>query len=265
MHRTLKTNGGDLQRLLPIQRALTEIQHDVKEAREAVESVVDSDSALNAVPSAAPGILVCVQPSVPPAAAGSSLEYILGWLPPSCAVLHVLLKLFMMAGLCAMALALVKASDHGSEKGAAVAQVCLSEAASEPQWVGGRATLMRRSPHMRLAVRAQTLPIPPSGSMRSLWLFCCTPVSTPRYSACVLYCDVFRASQAALLESYERQIQSVEGALRVRKAGCIPHTARSNTEAARNSKTCACSVATMSCCSLFRTCTLLLKEDGLAS
>ena len=49
MNRTLKTNGGDLQRLLPIQRALTEIQHDVKEAREAVESVVDSDSALNAV------------------------------------------------------------------------------------------------------------------------------------------------------------------------------------------------------------------------
>ena len=50
MHRTLKTNGGALQRLLPIQRALTEIQHDVKEAREAVESVVDSDAALNAVP-----------------------------------------------------------------------------------------------------------------------------------------------------------------------------------------------------------------------
>ena len=49
MNRTLKTNGGDLQRLLPIQRALTEIQHDVKEAREAVESVVDSDTALNAV------------------------------------------------------------------------------------------------------------------------------------------------------------------------------------------------------------------------
>ena len=39
--------------------------------------------------------------------------------------------------------------------------MCLSEAASEPQWVGGRATLMRRSPHMRLAVRVQTLPIPP--------------------------------------------------------------------------------------------------------
>ena len=57
MHRTLKTNGGDLQRLLPIQRALTEIQHDVKEAREAVESVVDSDSALNAVPLAAPELV----------------------------------------------------------------------------------------------------------------------------------------------------------------------------------------------------------------
>jgi len=48
MHRTLKTNGGDLQRLLPIQRALTEIAHDVKEAREAVEGAVDSDAALNA-------------------------------------------------------------------------------------------------------------------------------------------------------------------------------------------------------------------------
>jgi len=52
--------------------------------------------------------------------------------------------------------------------------VCLSESAAQPQWVGGRATLLRRSPHMRLA--------------------------------------------AALLESYERQIQSVEGALRVRPA-----------------------------------------------
>ncbi len=52
--------------------------------------------------------------------------------------------------------------------------MCLSESAAQPQWVGGRATLLRRSPHMRLA--------------------------------------------AALLESYERQIQSVEGALRVRPA-----------------------------------------------
>ena len=50
-------------------------------------------------------------------------------------------------------------------------QVCLSEAASQPQWVGGRTTLLRRSAAARLA--------------------------------------------AALLESYERQIQSVEGALRV--------------------------------------------------
>ena len=61
MHRTLKTNGGDLQRLLPIQRALTEIQHDVKEAREAVESVVDSDAALNAVPPAAPGPRISIR------------------------------------------------------------------------------------------------------------------------------------------------------------------------------------------------------------
>ena len=76
MHRTLKTNGGDLQRLLPIQRALTEIQHDVKEAREAVESVVDSDSALNAVPPAAPGTFKKYKSIVPPAAAGSALQSI---------------------------------------------------------------------------------------------------------------------------------------------------------------------------------------------
>lgn len=56
-------------------------------------------------------------------------------------------------------------------------QVCLSEAVSQPQWVGGRTTLLRRSAAARLA--------------------------------------------AALLESYERQIQSVEGALRVQKLSVL--------------------------------------------
>ncbi|CAL8471666.1 g11208 [Coccomyxa elongata] len=47
--KNLRNSGSDLQRLLPIQRALTEIQHDVKEAREAIQEVVDDDKVLAAV------------------------------------------------------------------------------------------------------------------------------------------------------------------------------------------------------------------------
>ena len=107
MHRTLKTNGGDLQRLLPIQRALTEIQHDVKEAREAVESVVDSDAALNAVPPVAPGTCTRAELIVPPAAAGSALQCKFGRLLLHCALLRVI-RSSRHQSLCALALAVVK-------------------------------------------------------------------------------------------------------------------------------------------------------------
>ncbi|CAL5223414.1 g5926 [Coccomyxa viridis] len=49
IQKTLKQNGADLQRLLPIQRALTELVHDVKEAEDAIAGVLDDDQALAAI------------------------------------------------------------------------------------------------------------------------------------------------------------------------------------------------------------------------
>ncbi|DBA77137.1 TPA: hypothetical protein ACH3X1_009713 [Trebouxia sp. C0004] len=46
---SLRASTGELQRLLPIQRALTEMQHDVKEAREAIAEVADNNAILAAV------------------------------------------------------------------------------------------------------------------------------------------------------------------------------------------------------------------------
>ena len=89
--------------------------------------------------------------------------------------------------------------------------------------MGGRATLMRRSPHMRLAVCAHAFSVPSAYSMRTLPVVYFLSIQSTLFvrlcsSSFVTWCSTVRASQAALLESYERQIQSVEGALRVRKA-----------------------------------------------
>lgn len=46
---SLRASTGEIQRLLPIQRALTEMQHDVKEAREAIAEVADNNAILAAV------------------------------------------------------------------------------------------------------------------------------------------------------------------------------------------------------------------------
>eukprot|EP00891_Asterochloris_glomerata_P008499 jgi/Astpho2/8499/fgenesh1_pg.00125_%23_12_t len=46
---SLRGHVGELQRLLPIQRALTEIQHDVKETREAIAEIADNDKNLGMI------------------------------------------------------------------------------------------------------------------------------------------------------------------------------------------------------------------------